>query len=134
LPLLRDDGSWPIDTKLTTWVTSLAVHALSQDPQDDGTWATPELITWHLSCQHQQRHPFTGADPGGWGWSDLSGAVPDGDDTPAAILAVAQYQQHNASPPLTRAGQTATIDGLRWLLGLQNRDGGLPTFCRGWGK
>lgn len=131
---MREDGSWPIDTNLATWVTSLAVHALSQDPQDDGTWATPELITWHLSCQHQQRHPFTGADPGGWGWSDLSGAVPDGDDTPAAILAVAQYQQHNASPPLTRAGQTATIDGLRWLLGLQNRDGGLPTFCRGWGK
>lgn len=131
---VREDGSWPIDTNLATWVTSLAVHALSQDPQDDGTWATPELITWHLSCQHQQRHPFTGADPGGWGWSDLSGAVPDGDDTPAAILAVAEYQQHNTSPPLTRAGQIATIDGLRWLLGLQNRDGGLPTFCRGWGK
>jgi squalene-hopene/tetraprenyl-beta-curcumene cyclase len=23
--------------------------------------------------------------------------------------------------------------GLRWLLNLQNRDGGWPTFCRGWG-
>jgi squalene-hopene/tetraprenyl-beta-curcumene cyclase len=23
--------------------------------------------------------------------------------------------------------------GVRWLLGLQNRDGGIPTFCRGWG-
>ncbi len=131
---VREDGSWPIDTNLATWVTSLAVHALSQDPQDDGSWATPELIAWHLSCQHQQRHPFTGAEPGGWGWSDLSGAVPDGDDTPAAILAVAQYHKFNDSPVLAPRWQTATLDGLRWLLGLQNRDGGLPTFCRGWGK
>jgi squalene-hopene/tetraprenyl-beta-curcumene cyclase len=23
---------------------------------------------------------------------------------------------------------------VNWLLGLQNRDGGIPTFCRGWGK
>ena len=22
---------------------------------------------------------------------------------------------------------------MRWLMGLQNRDGGIPTFCRGWG-
>src|SRR5690606_19256582 len=28
---------------------------------------------------------------------------------------------------------TAIGDGLGWLLGLQNRDGGFPTFCRGWG-
>ena len=25
-------------------------------------------------------------------------------------------------------------NGVRWLLGLQNRDKGWPTFCRGWGK
>src|SRR5262249_27787274 len=24
--------------------------------------------------------------------------------------------------------------GTHWLLGLQNRDGGVPTFCRGWGN
>ncbi len=131
---VREDGSWPIDTNLATWVTSLAVHALAQDPQDDGSWATPELMAWHLSCQHPQRHPFTGADPGGWGWSDLSGAVPDGDDTPAAILAIGHYQKFIDSPQLARATRAATANGLRWLIGLQNRDGGLPTFCRGWGK
>jgi squalene-hopene/tetraprenyl-beta-curcumene cyclase len=27
----------------------------------------------------------------------------------------------------------AALDGVRWLLSLQNRDGGWPTFCRGWG-
>jgi squalene-hopene/tetraprenyl-beta-curcumene cyclase len=27
----------------------------------------------------------------------------------------------------------AAARGAAWLLGLQNRDGGIPTFCRGWG-
>lgn len=26
----------------------------------------------------------------------------------------------------------AAIAGVKWLLDLQNRDGGIPTFCRGW--
>ena len=29
---------------------------------------------------------------------------------------------------------TAAIRGIEWLAGLQNADGGIPTFCRGWGK
>ena len=27
----------------------------------------------------------------------------------------------------------AVESGIRWLINLQNRDGGFPTFCRGWG-
>jgi squalene-hopene/tetraprenyl-beta-curcumene cyclase len=27
----------------------------------------------------------------------------------------------------------AAAAGVQWLLGVQNRDGGIPTFCRGWG-
>lgn len=29
--------------------------------------------------------------------------------------------------------QKAAEAGITWLLDLQNRDGGMPTFCRGWG-
>ena len=41
--------------------------------------------------------------------------------------------------PCCSAEEAAPIEeaaalGLRWLLGLQNRDGGWPTFCRGWGN
>lgn len=131
---IRPEGSWPIDTNLATWVTSLAIHALAQDPNDNGSWATPSLIDWHLGCQHQRRHPFTGADPGGWGWTDHSGAVPDGDDTPAAILAIDHYLTQIDAPERMAIAQAAVARGASWLLNLQNRDGGLPTFCRGWGK
>ena len=88
LDSMSPEGLWPIDTNLATWVTSLSIHALACDPKDDGDWCSESLLQWHLNCQHLKRHPFTGAEPGGWGWSDLSGAVPDSDDTPAAMIAL----------------------------------------------
>ena len=92
-------------------------------------------MRWLLSCQHHRRHPFTGANPGGWGWTDLSGAVPDADDTPGALIALSRLDL--SSPQFRRLEQqsfAAVGSGLRWLIELQNRDGGWPTFCRGWGK
>ncbi|QDT09704.1 prenyltransferase/squalene oxidase repeat-containing protein [Planctomycetes bacterium K23_9] len=130
---IRDDGSWPIDTNLATWVTSLSVGALACDPDDDGNWCNNQLVDWHLSCQLQERHPFTGADPGGWGWTDLSGSVPDGDDTPGAMLAIKQHRKWVDAKWHSELDQ-AFDNGERFLHGLQNRDGGWPTFCRGWGK
>lgn len=130
-----EDGSWPIDTNLATWITSLSVHALSCDPNDDRSWADDALANWVLKCQHRERHPFTGAEPGGWGWTDLSGAVPDGDDTPGAIIALAQLDRSETLSSETRQQlRTAVSAGVGWLMRLQNRDGGWPTFCRGWGK
>ena len=141
------DGSWPIDTNLATWVTSLSINALAQrqercadrdaaveTPDELPPLVTPATIQWLLGCQHRQRHPFTGANPGGWGWTNLSGAVPDADDTPAALLALSHIPwQAAAWQALEPAALEAVGQGLQWLMRLQNRDGGWPTFCRGWG-
>ena len=78
---------------------------------------------WLAARQARRRHPFTDAAPGGWGWSHLSGAVPDGDDTPGALLALGDHLD-----------ETSRAAGVQWLLDLQNSDGGWPTFCRGWGQ
>lgn len=132
LDSVRPDGSWPIDVNLATWTTTLAFHALAAAGEDV---AGLGCLDWLLACQHPHVHRFTGAAPGGWGWSDLSGAVPDADDTPGALLALAAWRD----APSRRAADRARIDqaaraGVAWLLGLQNRDGGWPTFCRGWGR
>ena len=128
---VRPDGSWPIDTNLATWVTTLATGALAAGSGCHDV-ASPACLDWLLSCQHRQVHPFTSAAPGGWGWTDSSGAVPDADDTPGALLALAALR--NPSPPQQAARiDTAARQGVGWLLDLQNRDGGWPTFCRGWG-
>jgi len=130
----RADGSWPIDANLATWVTTLAVNALSQchasDCGEPGTdWSSP-VRQWLLRQQHRTQHPYTHAAPGGWAWTDLPGGVPDADDTAGAILAFSRLDgPRSQDPTLTSAVQV----GIRWLLKLQNRDGGIPTFCRGWG-
>ena len=120
----RADGSWPIDTNLATWVTTLSIGALA---------ATGELvdrdkraiIQWLLRQQVREEHPFTHAKPGGWAWTDLAGGVPDADDTAGALVALRLLgvEEHRG----------AALAGVNWLLDLQNRDGGIPTFCRGWG-
>ncbi len=132
---VRPDGSWPIDTNLATWVTTLSINALASGGEDVAALLGPQCLDWLLSCQHFTRHPFTGADPGGWGWSDLSGAVPDADDTPGALLALDAWRKSKSCGESDRHRVTeAARKGFDWLVGLQNRDGGWPTFCRGWGK
>lgn len=123
----RPDGSWPIDTNLATWVTTLSVNALaspgrltSEPPPPK--WEGGSLWNWLMNQQYRVRHPYTGAEPGGWAWTDLPGGVPDCDDTPGAILT------------LYHLGYTFyPMDSVHWVIGLQNSDGGWPTFCRGWG-
>ena len=119
----REDGSWPIDTNLATWVTTLAVNALTSD----GTVELPGVRDWLLNQQYTRVHPYTNAPPGGWAWTDLPGGVPDADDTSGAVLALARL---GPDDPKVREAASA---GLQWLINLQNADGGLPTFCRGWG-
>jgi len=124
----RADGSWPIDTNLSTWCTTLAIEALPQSsipiPQSS--------IDWLIKQQYRAEHPYTHAAPGGWAWTDLPGGVPDADDTSGALLALAKMRNAECggtNEEIARAGEA----GIRWLLDLQNRDGGIPTFCRGWG-
>ena len=127
---VRPDGSWPIDTNLATWVTTLAVNALASGP-DAAEWLPAgdrrKILDWLLAQQYREEHPYTHAAPGGWAWTDLSGGVPDADDTAGALLALRRL---GAGGPQVRE---AAARGATWLLDLQNGDGGVPTFCRGWG-
>lgn len=144
----RGDGSWPIDTNLATWVTTLSVNALlpenvsparqrSGDPAQSATTCggiddngKQELIDWLLAQQYREVHPYTQAAPGGWAWTPLPGGVPDADDTPGALIALRCLSGENTDARIISAASL----GCQWLLDLQNRDGGIPTFCRGWGK
>ncbi len=130
LGLMREDGSWPVDANLATWNTTLAIQALAAATGEVGALG---CLGWLLSCQHDQVHPFTRAAPGGWGWTDLPGAVPDSDDTAGALLALRIMRASAGADNRPRIDQSAAR-GLGWLLGLQNADGGWPTFCRGWGR
>jgi squalene-hopene/tetraprenyl-beta-curcumene cyclase len=123
----REDGSWPIDTNLATWVTTLSVNALGAEAARRDESGANKVGSWLLNQQYRQRHPYTYASPGGWAWTDLPGGVPDADDTAGALLAL-----HNLGVQNEQAREAAAL-GVEWLLNVQNSDGGIPTFCRGWG-
>ncbi|MEM1304467.1 MAG: prenyltransferase/squalene oxidase repeat-containing protein, partial [Planctomycetota bacterium] len=151
LASVRQSGAWPIDTDLACWNTTLAINALCEGGRrkaEGGSSAAeldadsslppsavplPPSIDWLLACQHTERHPFTDADPGGWAWTNLSGGVPDADDTPGALLVLAKSWDTADAPGRDRLASAAR-QAIGWLLDLQNADGGWPTFCRGWGK
>ena len=130
---MRPDGGWPIDTNLSIWVTTLAVNGLAAanvpPPEYRFSWGQDWLLDW----QYREQHPYTGADAGGWGWSSLSGSVPDVDDTSGALLALEHYFLPGWALNWPVWPVAASL-GITWLLALQNSDGGWPTFCRGWGK
>ncbi|MCA1651130.1 MAG: squalene--hopene cyclase [Acidobacteria bacterium] len=126
---VRADGSWAIDSNLATWTTTLSVNALASG--EGLALMTLEerrgIRDWLLGQQWRVEHPYTGAAPGGWAWTDLPGGVPDADDTASALVALAHLGRDDPDV------RDAAALGVRWLLDLQNRDGGIPTFCRGWG-
>ncbi|MBE2282418.1 MAG: squalene--hopene cyclase [Prosthecobacter sp.] len=125
---MREDGSWPIDTNLATWGTTLSIRAL------DGSVSSPSALRSSLlSQQYREIHPFTNAAPGGWAWTDLPGGVPDADDTSSALVALKTLAAHDADLRHSSFVIRHCLPGITWLLDLQNRDGGIPTFCRGWG-
>ncbi len=126
---MRPAGCWPIDTNLATWVTTLAVNTLSGAGELPLTQVRRAAVrAWLLAQQHTVAHPLTFGAPGGWAWSDLPGAMPDADDTAGALLALHRLGDRG------EAEGGAAARGIRWLLDVQNADGGIPTFSKGWGK
>ena len=127
--LVREDGSWPIDTHLATWVTTLSINTLGPELHKHLSGKDKqELLNYLLNQQYKVEHPFTGAAPGGWAWTPLPGGVPDADDTSGAVLALAMLDEGDERL------KPAAEAGINWLVDMQNSDGGIPTFCRGWGK
>lgn len=118
----RPNGAWPIDRDLRLWTTSLALDAISSQLTSDEKLFYRNLL---LSQQTKCTHPYTRSQPGGWAWTTHSGGVPDADDTSAALIAL-----HS----LGEGPSEAISNGIKWLLNLQNTDGGIPTFCKGWGN
>src|SRR5260370_33307719 len=79
-----------MDSNLCVWVTTLAVNALAAAGEMPHLEKRDRLRQWILGQQLRSRHPYTGAKPGGWGWTDLPGSVPDADDTAGALLALSR--------------------------------------------
>jgi len=186
LSSIRSNASWPIESNLAVWNTTLAVGALSPEPSaaraqtsstrpthdrradndsshsiraawqetlrdddtvvavvrpaaiqsreeetdDDSEVTDQRCLNWLLACQRNKRRPIAGEQIGGWGWSDLPGALPNTDDTAGALLALCRWWGREGDPRPDRLEHAARL-GVEWLLATQNDNGGWPMFRRG---
>jgi squalene-hopene/tetraprenyl-beta-curcumene cyclase len=115
----REDGGWPIDRDLETFDTDLTVFAFREL---DGTVPHADAVReWLLERQFGEACFPTGAQPGGWAWAMPAG-WPESDDTSYTLLALLSLGVSTEAAPLRH--------GVRWLEGMQNRDGSWSTFVR----
>ena len=86
--------------------------------------------SWLLEREIRQRGDWTvllpKLEPGGWCFEYRNSMYPDTDDTAMVLMALAKTGA--ARRP---EGRAAVDRGIRWLLGLQNKDGGWAAFDRG---
>ena len=124
------DGSWPIDSNLDTRVSTLAMNSVVLGGE---RVSVEQLQDWLLDQQFGETHPGTNAAPGGWSWTHLPGGVPDAKDTADALLLLKAIEPYLI---VTRTARRflSVKPGVRWLLGLQNNDGGVSTFVKGRSK
>jgi squalene-hopene/tetraprenyl-beta-curcumene cyclase len=109
------------------WDTVLAMIALADAglPADHealvkaGNWVVAEEIRG--PGDWQVRRP--GLEPGGWAFEFHNDIYPDIDDTAEVLLALGR-----AAVPAESGVMAATERGIRWLTGMQSRDGGWGAF------
>jgi squalene-hopene/tetraprenyl-beta-curcumene cyclase len=113
------------------WDTVLAVIALADAglPADHAAltaaagWLLAEEITG--PGDWQVRRPEL--DPGGWAFEFDNDIYPDIDDTAEVVLALRRVRGPAGAPGDT-ARQAAIRRGVRWMTGMQSRDGGWGAF------
>jgi squalene-hopene/tetraprenyl-beta-curcumene cyclase len=119
------------DTALTLNALADASPALSSLRLEEGRVeeAIQRAARWLLDKEVRQKGDWSltnpGLSPGGWFFEYRNAFYPDIDDTAMVLMALAKTGQANS-----RRGRPAVERGLRWLLGMQNRDGGWAAFDR----
>lgn len=99
---------------------------------EDSTLRLDEnCLDWVLNAQHREPPTGSGESPGGWSWTEIAGGLANSDDTAAALIALAAWRPRYR-PLKQHRLVLAAHRGIEWLLGMQNHDGGWPTFQREW--
>jgi squalene-hopene/tetraprenyl-beta-curcumene cyclase len=111
------------------WDTALSLIALGDGGEGADDPSIVRAVRWLL--QKEVRRPGDWSmsnpnlEPAGWFFEYRNGFYPDTDDTAMVLMALAKCGQS------THPDAAAAIRrGLRWLLGMQNKDGGWAAFDR----
>jgi len=111
------------------WDTAWAVLALAKAGEGRDDPLVKESVAWLHSMQIRRKGDWAqkcpDVTPGGWAFQFYNDHFPDTDDSSAVLMALlhSRYEHDQAAHE--------TFDrGLKWLLGMQNEDGGWGAFER----
>jgi squalene-hopene/tetraprenyl-beta-curcumene cyclase len=111
------------------WDTALSLNALAMAGLPQQHRAVARGARWLLNREVRRPGDWSTAnpqlEPAGWFFEYHNGFYPDTDDTAMVLMALARTG-HASTPQ----GHPAAERGLRWLLGMQNKDGGWAAFDR----
>jgi squalene-hopene/tetraprenyl-beta-curcumene cyclase len=111
------------------WDTALTLNALADAGMTGEEPAVRRAASWLLEREVTRRGDWSltnpNLEPSGWFFEYRNGFYPDVDDTAMVLMALAKTGQHG-----TEKGRPAAERGLRWLLAMQNKDGGWAAFDR----
>ncbi len=123
--------------KSPVWDTALTLRALQASGVPADSPAIGKSIRWLLDRQIRQPGDWqqtVAAEPGGWCFEYQNDFYPDTDDTSMVLMALKDWHDQRRG----KNGDAATVDetaaaierGERWLVAMQNRDGGWGAFDR----
>jgi squalene-hopene/tetraprenyl-beta-curcumene cyclase len=111
------------------WDTALSLNALADTGLSVDVPPLDEAAEWLLAREVRRRGDWSLSNPnldaGGWFFEYNNAFYPDTDDTAMVLMALAKTGKAWAP-----AARPAVERGLRWLLGMQNRDAGWAAFDR----
>ena len=129
--MIEEDGAIRLQPCFSpVWDTALALNALADAGVTTETDAAPQAaVEWLLAREVRRRGDWSVTnpqlEPGGWAFEYRNDFYPDVDDTAMVLMALARPGAAD-----TPAARPAVERALRWLLGMQNRDGGWAAFDR----
>jgi squalene-hopene/tetraprenyl-beta-curcumene cyclase len=126
------------------WDTALTTIALADAGLTPDTPAVSKAVCWMLDKEVRRPGDWSLShrhiEPAGWFFEYRNGQYPDTDDTAMVLMALARSKQHSMGRPKAHGlftdenantAEAATARAIKWLLALQNKDGGWAAFDRG---
>ncbi len=111
------------------WDTAIAMVALEEAGMAPDHPALVRAATWlldkQLLCPGDWQVKNQDAEPGGWAFEFRNDWYPDVDDTAFVLMALQRVDY-----PEGQRMEKSVRRGLKWLLSMQNRDGGWGAFDR----
>lgn len=115
--------------ELSVWDTALAVVAFKESGASPVSKALLRAADWLINAQTVAGGELWSDNfSGGWSYNPYNIIYPDNDDTALALMALSRTTMKSYTKEYKK--KVAMERGKRWLLYMQNDDGGWATFAR----